>query len=185
LEIELNRETHTYNPDLPSVTEILKDAGLIDGTWWHPEALLRGQYVHEICEYFDEGKLDWDSVDPRLSGYLEAYIDFRRETPMQGAWVEISRRSKDWLYAGTPDRVIVDRPRAIYDLKTGQPERWHGLQLAAYVQMLDDPYSYRRFGLYLKPNGRWRLKEYPRADFRGDLNTFQAALNLYYWKWRK
>ena len=53
--IKLDRETHTYTPNLPSVTEILRSVGLIDATWYTEEARQRGTAVHLACEYWDSG----------------------------------------------------------------------------------------------------------------------------------
>lgn len=182
--IELNRATHTYSPNLPSVTQILKSAGMIDLQWFTEEARERGKAVHLACEYYDQEDLDLDSVDPRIQGYLKGYIKYRIVEGTDYEKIEIPHIDKSGLYAGTPDRIIVVRPRALTDIKTGQPEEWHGVQLAAYLNMLDDPFSYSRFGLYLRNDGTYSLKEFPRADYVHDLNIFISALNIYNWKAR-
>lgn len=168
---------------LPRVTKILADAGLVDTTWFTAEGCERGQMVHLACQYLDEGDLDEDSLDPALMGYVEAYKSFRAQ---QGAceweWIECPRQDPMGLYRGTPDRIVIVRPRSLWDLKGGAPLRWHAIQTAAYVNMLPDPYSYRRFGLYLKPNGQYSVREYPRADYQRDLNVFMSALTLHNWR---
>ena len=52
-------ETHIYTVDgevLPSVTQILKDMGFIDVTWFNDYARERGSLVHKIIE--SEGEND-------------------------------------------------------------------------------------------------------------------------------
>jgi hypothetical protein len=179
--IELDRETHIYTPNLPSVTEILKSAGMIDTTWYTEEARQRGSAVHLACEYWDLGDLEEDSVDPAIAGYLQSYIAFRQT---QGSavpeWIEMPLMDKSGTYAGTPDRILVARPRALWDLKTGACQHWHRYQSAAYVNCLDDPFSYSRFGIYLRQNGNLpEVREFPKKEYMADLSIFMAALTIY------
>lgn len=168
--------------NLPRVTEILKSTGLIDTTFFTEAGRERGTAVHLACQYLDENDLDLDSLDPALWGYVDAYRDFRQQVAMDGAWIEMPQTDPRGLYRGTPDRVLVARPRAIWDIKTGPPMRWHALQLSAYVNMLEDPYGYGRFGVYLKHDGKYSIKEYQKNEYQRDLNVFLSALNIYTWK---
>ena len=178
---------------LPRVTEILQGAGLIDTTWFTDEGCLRGTAVHAACHYLDEGDLDEDSLDPALRGYVEAYKKYWQDigplgngvgNPHKWEWIECPKQDPLGLYRGTPDRIAVVRPRELWDIKTGGALRWHPIQLAAYVNMLDDPYAYRRFGVYLKADGSYSVHEYPRTDYQRDLAVFMAALTLYNWRHR-
>lgn len=184
--ITLDRETHTYSNNLPSVTEILRSTGLIDASWFTPEARERGRAVHMACEFYDQGDLDEDVLDPAIAGYVEAYKSYRAYIGLASSheWIEMPMQDKTGVYAGTPDRVLSVRPRGIIDIKSGAPMAWHGIQLAAYVNMLDDPFSYSRFGLYLRQDGKFRLKEYPKSEYMADLSIFQSALNIHYWRQR-
>jgi len=169
--------------ELPRVTDILKEAGLIDVSWLTPEGRDRGSYVHQACQFYDEGDLDESTVDSAIAGYLDGYKKFRRESSIESwDWIECPQQDPRGLYRGTPDRIIDVRPRAVWDPKTGSPVPCTALQLAAYVNMLPDPYSYRRFALYLKPNGTYTVVEFPREQYAHDLSIFMAALNIYYWR---
>jgi hypothetical protein len=137
------------NLQLPRVTEVLVGAGLIDTTFMTEAGRERGTAVHLACQYLDENDLDMDSVDPALVGYLDAYRDFRQQVAMDGSWIEMPQQDPKGLYRGTPDRILVDRPRCIYDLKSGAPQPSTALQLAAYVHMMPDEYSYGRYAVYL------------------------------------
>jgi hypothetical protein len=184
--IELDRETHTYSNGLPSVTDILRSAGLIDASWFTPQAWMRGRAVHLACEYYDQGDLDEETIDPEIAGYLEAYKRYRACAGQAGnnEWIEIPRQDKMGTFAGTPDRVIAARPKGIIDIKTGAPQPWHRIQLAAYVSMMDDPFGYSRLGLYLRPDGSYKVREYPKSEYISDLSIFQAALTIHYWRQR-
>jgi hypothetical protein len=180
--IQLDRETHKYSPNLPSVTQILKSVGIIDDSFYTEEGRERGKLVHLACEYYDQGDLDEESLDPQIKGYVDAYKNFRALTKWEFEWIEIPLSDKAHLYAGTPDRVLLSRPRRLVDLKSGEFQRSHPIQLAAYVAALGDPFSYSRYGLYLKNDGNFSIREFPKAEFMADLSIFNSALNLYYWK---
>ena len=168
---------------LPSVTEILQDVGIIDATWFTPEACERGSNVHRICQLHDEKDLVEGSVDPSLKGYYAAYQKYLAESGIDvWSWIECPAMDPLLTYRGTSDRLATARPRILLDLKTGAPLPWHALQLAAYVNMLADPYSYDRVGLYLRDNGTYSLKHYPKGNYAADLRVFMASLTLYNWR---
>lgn len=169
----------TPNNNLPRVTGILAAAGLIDTQWFTENACDRGTAVHRACQYFDEGALDWSTVGPEIEGYVRAYGQWRQDSglTMEG-WIECPMKDPRGLYCGTADRILTARPRWLVDLKTGGHFPWHALQLAAYVNMLPDPYSYRRLTVYLAADGKYTVKEYPRAEYAADLAVFMSALNV-------
>lgn len=168
---------------LPRVTEILKAAGLIDTQWLTDAGRDRGTYVHQACQFYDEGDLDESTLDPAIAGYVLAYKVFRDDSPIgDWDWVECPMHDPLGLYRGTEDRIVERRPRQLWDIKTGCQVPSTALQLAAYVNMLDDPYSYRRFAVYLKPTGQYKVVEYPRENYARDLRVFMSALNLYQWR---
>ena len=178
-ELTFDEKAHEYRMgerSLPSVTAILKDAGLIDTRFFNDYAMTRGTFVHQACEMLDLGTLDEDTLDPALFGYVGAYKKFRAECPM--VWTEIEHMRADSVlgYAGTPDRV---GDRTVLDIKTGQKQPWHGFQLAAYTMLaLNAPLNTltKRLGLYLKDDGTYKLERYQdRADF----DVFKAALIIY------
>ena len=167
---------------LPRVTEILKSAGLIDTAFMTEDGRERGSMVHLACQYMDEGDLDPESVDETLAGYLEAYRDFRQQQGDKAMWIELPLQDPKGLYRGTTDRVLTDRPRALYEIKTSVSCPWARYQTAAYVAMLPDPFSYSRYGVFLKPNGKYSIREYPKTEYVKDLNVFMAALAIFYAK---
>lgn len=181
MNIHLDPETHTYACDgvvYPSVTQILKDEGFIDATWFTDYARDRGILVHRITHWYDTDELDMESVDPALGGYLEAWIRFREESGFDPQIIEQSLASHTHRFAGTPDRVgILNGNLAIPDIKSGAIQPWTGLQLAGYEVLYGQRVN--RFGVQLTDDGKYKL--IPFTD-RNDRGVFLAALATWWWK---
>lgn len=181
--LTFDAEKHLYRLDgqaLPSVTQVLQGVGLIDRTWFTEYARTRGTYVHEAARLFDENDLDWESLDPAIRMYVLAYCDFRATTNWPLSDIELPVASATYGYAGTIDRVFNTTPiRTVIDIKTGQPEPWHDLQLAAYAAALGEPC--KRVGLYLSDDGKWTTKTYSE---RAAESVFLSALAIFNWKAR-
>lgn len=146
---------HGYTLDgvpLISVTQVLKNRGLIDTSHFTEESRLRGTAVHEAIHFLNEGDLDWSTVDERLVGYLKAYQKFLRETDFQPIGSELCMGSSAG-YGGTLDAFGPFGPRgdrmAIVDYKTGSHQPAYHVQLAAYHDLLLDPVNSRELGLKL------------------------------------
>lgn len=173
-------EKHEYRYNgliVPSVTRLLKWAGLIDETWfsdWHGE---RGRLIHLACQYYDEGTLDMSSVHPEIAGYLESYIKWREagrhikileiEAPVfnEGCW-----------YAGTLDRAVaIDDNPAIIDIKSGAYQPWHGLQLVGY-QYAEDIFC-ERYSLYLDGGGS--MAKLRKHEDSSDIDVFLSIAQAY------
>lgn len=153
---------------LISVTQVLTLAGRIDPTWFTEEACWRGSMVHHLTEQLDRGA-EIDPIPPGLEGYMDAYWSFLQVCRPAYAHVELEVQDAALELGGRIDRIFaslfgVPEP-GMLDIKTGPEQEWHGYQLAAYNRM--EPTG-ARYGLYLKKNGRWRLKQYtdPMDDRR-------------------
>lgn len=187
-------EKHRYFVDgkpYPGVTEILKDCGIIDDSWYTDQASLRGTHIHKACQYIDEKCLDRDTVDPLYLPYLRAYEKFLDECRPEWYKIEHKVFHKELGYCGTLDRWgHMFGFDVLLDIKSGAPQKWVGCQLFSYDQAVtsmalsgswDLPLLLvqKRYGLYLLKDGNYVLKEYGnRNDWRG----FGAALNV--WKWK-
>lgn len=164
---------------LLSVTQILQRAGLIDTTWYTPESATRGRYVADATAMYDAGELDQDELDPALKPYVEAWAAFRLQAPFVIEQAEQPLHSEIYGFAGTPDRVgLMGGAPCVLDIKTGAPERWHALQLAAYSMLIGIP-GLQRFGLYLSADGKWTSRRYSDPN---DEQVFLSALALVNWK---
>lgn len=166
-----------YGVEWPSVTEVLKLAGLIDDQWFTEHSAWRGSVVHKCCEYEDFEDLDEGSVDERIAGYLEAWRKFKRETGYQPVSTEKIVRDDNLRIIGRLDGVgeMAGEVMAVVDRKTGAVSKATALQTAAYTACLEKPLMYRRFAVALKSDGKYSMIEFPRADYRRDLQRWTAA----------
>lgn len=184
-------DTHTYRLDgqvIPSVTEVLYAEGFIDKTWYTDYGRDRGRIVHKVCHFHDVGILDEDSVDPVIVPRWEAYKKFLKETGFKVIMSEKPVYSLKYKFGAIPDKFgLLFGKHADIDLKTGTLEPWIALQTAAQVIALReygnygdaDPGVINRFGLQLRDDGDYRLKEY--KDWH-DTQMFLSALACYQWK---
>lgn len=174
--------THQYFMDgkeVPSVTAILKAAGLYDEDYFTEESRARGSYVHKACLYHLQDDLVED-MPAEYRGYVEAFKLFMAESECKPILeqCEVPLFSHIFRYGGTPDMPCMFKGRkSLVDIKTGAEAPTTGVQLAGYVQLMDTLSD--RYALYLKADGKYKLKPY--VD-RKDIQIFNAALTLYHWR---
>lgn len=189
---------------LPSVTQVLKACGISrDWSDINPDVLENkraiGQAAHMAAHYYDEGSLRPESVDDRVTPYLQAWIDFRAMTGFVPALLETPLHHPGLWFAGALDRAgcfskfTSCDPRDLYvvDIKTGDPTdagaQW---QTAAYSELLSvnlsksSPFyasvDFRlrpRYSVHLFPDGRYKLTCYP--DTLRDWTHFTHALSTF------
>lgn len=183
--LRFDADQHRYwlgDRELPSVTTVLKSAGLIDTSHYTAgDAALRGTYVHEAVAMTN---LDEDALDSCLRGYVKAWRVFMEENVVAITFKEERVCHPTYSYAGTYDCLgTLDGEWWLLDVKTGVHERWHGLQTAAYMDCI--PYTgkhLRRGAVHLKPDGTYKMVVHADPD---DLTVFRAALNIYHWKGKR
>jgi len=192
-QLEFNEAEHAYyvgGERLLNVTQVLAELGMVDTRFFTEEARLRGQAVHLACQYDDEGVLNEDDLDPVLAPYLEAWRRFVADYEFEAELIEKRLWSAAYRYAGTVDRVGkarianngADKRRVAIDLKTGAALPAYPLQLAGYVNLLDEPTSYLRLKVELKPTGKYKVWEYPITTYARDLNVFLSGVGVLQWK---
>lgn len=172
--------------DWPHVTGVLKGVGLIDTTFLSEFGRDRGTAVHQATALDDVADLDEGSVDPHVAPYLAAWRRFRAESsPITFPKIEHRVRHELYGYLGTADRVARFRGSDwVIDLKTGGPEPWHALQLAAYALAYLGRTSLAGSGVrcaavYLRDDATYRFMPY--EDY-SDGDAWLVALSLYNWK---
>ncbi len=179
-----NEEDHSYfwnEEQVPSVTQIITDTGLINTQFYTLDAQERGKLVHKACEFMDYDDLDFASLDPVIEPYVMAYKNFKEETGFKAELIEKSVYHKEFNYAGTLDRTgTMDGRRVLIDLKTSKSiDRIVGLQLAAYEMALYDLSFLDRYALQLKQDGTYLLHPFKESS---DRLAFEGACKLYHWK---
>ena len=182
--LQFRAEDHSYHVNgvrLPSVTEILKDIGLIDTSYFKPEHSERGTTVHEATQFWDETGMEDDTIPQDLLGYLEAWKKFREETGFTPTHIEQSLHSPQG-YAGTVDRIGKTNKinPILLDIKSGPPQPWHRLQLAAYSLMAKHELKipiWECWGVHLKKDGKYSVETYrsieDSADWLSVLRVYQ------------
>lgn len=181
--------SHTYTVDgrrVPSVTQVLELAGLVDKTWFTDFGRDRGTYVHEMLELDDQGDLNEDALDPQLVPYLTAW---RACCAAAGAaWTHIEHRMADATVgvAGTADRIgTFAGSVTIADIKSGHPEDYIAIQLGGYAYLAEltgtvpSAKRVKRIGVFVRGDGSYRVVEYPD---RRDIDIFRAALAVAQWR---
>ena len=187
-------DSHRYElngKELPSVTQVLREAGLIDEQWYNDFSRDRGSVVHLATEFLDDDQLDEDSVDERIKPYLDAYRQFKIDSGFEplpivdqvtGCEVisEAHRFQPKYGYAGTIDRIgmLKSGRKAVIDIKTGAAHATHRLQLAAYQALLDKPGEYARLVVGLKKDGKYSVTEFKLTDYPVDFGVFAACLQV-------
>lgn len=151
------------------------------------EAAARGTAVHNACEDYLNGK----EIDGTNSSYGD---EFNKRMMSFESWVkninpeiialEHNMYHPDVAFSGTFDILanIPGKGLSVIDIKTGQPNESHILQLTAYKLLWDTLYPdykiKRLYGLYLK--GTWISKVEPLfKEYKYMPEMLEAAITLY------
>lgn len=165
--------THEYTIRgriVPSVTQVLDRAGLVDASWYTPAAAQRGTYVHEVCALFDRDELDWESIDESLKGYVTGWAKFRRLMPAKFDVIEEPFWSEEHCFGGTIDRAWNG---IIGDIKTGAFPDWLALQLGGYSILRPATFA---CGIRLSSDGKFSMKNIAPYELGLARKQFLAAL---------
>lgn len=182
--IEFAPAEHTYTiggRPLISVTQAMKESGLIDTRWFTEWAAQRGSRIHRAVQLLCEDDLDEESVDFNDRPYLEAYKKFAAEKNWRPFGTELHVWDEGRGFAGTLDGVgDLDRKATIVDYKTGPPTRAVGIQLTGYAIALkatSGQIAQRLVAVHLKPDGNYRMTSYAFEP-----TVFLACLTVAQWK---
>ncbi len=190
--IEFDEEKHKYYVDgveKPSVTTIL---GYVTADHYGQinEAVLRqaaqrGSDVHEACQMIDYGCEA--EVDPVTAPYVEAYLQFLND--YRPKWDEIEQKHySERGFCGTVDRMgTLNYKPCVLDIKTtGSPTKMQYLvyaaQLVAYSMFYEDGADFKRYILFLKKDGKYRLvdaDEYAEKHGMMPFFVWHKCLDLY------
>lgn len=196
---------HRYTLDgrhVPSVTQILKSAGLIDfdhvPIYTLAVAMERGRHVHAAIHFYNERDLDvarFEREFPECAGYLRGWISFCEQRRFVPVLNEHRIASRALRVAGTADCFgVLDGEAVLLDFATGRPEDVaKDLQTAAYLGLalewaadpdaddhalqvfLDEHRSVARCGVALRRDATFTIERYADpADFRHFLTLVDA-----------
>jgi|ERR1051325_11029741 hypothetical protein len=183
--LTLDKELHIYRYGdqlVPSVTEILKGAGLVDDRWFTEQGRWRGSVVHLACWYDDQGDLDEQSINEEVMAHVRAWRKFRAETGFTPTSIEEPIFNELMSYAGTPDRVggLGDGRPCVADLKSGASSKTTRYQTVAYAACLPSPRKYTRMEVRTMANGNYSLKVFPPSDYQKDIATWASIVDMYH-----
>lgn len=181
MELFYDDALHMYLIDgeiVPGLTDIFVSLGIINKRWYTEQSRGRGELVHKITELYDQGTLDESTVDPALTGYLEAYKLFLSDFKPEILEIELPVGHKALKYGSKIDRVMqLVNGKALVDIKSGTKERWHGLQLTAQRMAYSPKRPMLLYDLYLKESGKYDPEPKEYID-----NIWLSAINIYNWK---
>jgi hypothetical protein len=172
--IDFNPAKHEYRDGgtvIPSVTQILKTAGIIDDRFYTVQARDRGTNAHSLCEQYAKGKC----VDATVP-YVNAFALWKAETGAETLSVETTiDHSIDGLrYCGRYDLLAEIRGKPVLiDIKTGYPAAWHSIQMAAYALAVNPAFC---MVLYVKDNGAYKERYLTPRELVNGIAQWKDAL---------
>ncbi len=201
-QLDFDAATHTYRIDgmiVPSVTQLLEDAGLIpDYSAISPRVLqharARGIHVDACCDLLDEDALDWSSVHPEAVPYVEAWARFCADAGYAPAGGQVPLYHPGYRYAGTADSigtlggawVVVERKATMrmaptYALQTAGyalPGLWTAPVGGGRLAPAGWP-APARLGVQLRRDGTYLVVPYDDVE---DLSAFLGVVALHRWR---
>lgn len=195
---------HEYRLDgvlVPSVTQALKLAGLIDLRWFTADDAALGTAVHAVCEQIDVVRQHGATVnvfdcieaarvqladqryalprlmldDSRAQARADAYARLVRDEQIEYAGIEVMTAHQQLRYGCRMDRVVARLRGAggVLEIKPPTAADWHGVQLALY--QLAQPCG-PRWRARLGDNGRAQLDRMTNADdYRIGIDAIRQA----------
>lgn len=182
LSVDSEHIYHLGGKVIPGVTEIIDSSGLIPNFAKKEDYRLRGQYVHFAMALFGRGRLDWQTLDPRILGYVLSGAKFYEEMEFKPTVIETPDYHPDYLYGFTIDALGESRIGLLLpDWKTGKamlPAT--RLQLAAYREGTRHKHGqkFRTVVVELDEGGGTPSLKF-LGNERADWNDFLSCLNVY------
>lgn len=172
-DMEYNEEKHEYSENgiiIPGVTTVMKDVGIIDYSIFATPG--RGTRIHKIMENSIKNILDWNNITDEEIELIHRFKEITECFRFKDA--EIKLHNTIYNYAGTADFMGGD---CVGELKTGKPEKWHELQLSAYVYA-----AKLEKGVLIYLNEKNPIKVYSKSDLKNAFRHFLCALDVYTFK---
>lgn len=177
-------DNHIYRIDgkpIDGLTSTIKESGLIRGSdEWYMD---RGTKIHLATQYYDEGTLDEDTVDPQIKGYLESWKRFRKDQKYEPKKIEY-QIYHPLLMVGT----TIDRLPGPIDLKSGVSEPWHILQIAMQWEAIKESGLYHYdtdepMDVYLDGDGGPpKIRSYKYLELKEAFKVYTSMLYFLRWK---
>lgn len=175
--LTFDEEQHAYYADgvrIPSVTQVIRPVAFdYDAIPAHilQHAAARGTAVHLATEFYDDGDLDEDSVDPEILPYVEAWRLFRKDSGFVVERSEVRVHSPKHQYAGTVDCIGSIRGRRVMVEKKTTATLWPStaIQVTAYYKAHNETAAHAErvrsaCSVWLRCDGTYRFDAYDVGD---------------------
>ena len=175
-----DEKIHRYffnDQELPSVTQIVSNIcnPFQPGNEWH---LHRGSMIHLAINIFLSKKLNEESVDPRIRGYLESAKKAIKELNIHPVLIEAPLYHSLLLFAGTPD--LLTDSNTLIDWKSGGHTETSEPQLGGYASLLEaSNYPVKKAYEITLDEKRYKIFEYKPHHCK---SIFHAMLTIFNWK---
>jgi hypothetical protein len=137
-----------------SVTQVMTRYGFLDVRWIKPYYLERGTLVHEYCVLRMQGWLDWATVREDCIPFVKTFERLVWQLGLEYVDSERPCYSPQFDICGTFDiKALWDGRKTVVELKTGDFDMYHGIQLCSYEEMLGGEIE-DVLGLSLKEEGK-------------------------------
>jgi len=181
--IQFDPETHTYTINgriYPSVTQIIKGV-LGDELWYKDWYAGRGRAIHQAIHYLVKNRLNYDSLDERIVGQIEAFKKFLVETGFTVLESEIQMYSNTYQFAGTADLILSDKASNLIlaDIKSSIESKVD-LQLAGYSILYGSSRIKQFCAVGLSEDGNYKMRWV--KDIKIAERVFMSCLTVYNWK---
>lgn len=150
--------------------------------FYAPGAAERGTDLHDIFALLVGHSQGWcEQPDipecyARQADGIRRWIDAAKPQPMA---LERSFKHKTLRYAGRMDYIgMLGQDFGVLDLKTGQPAKWHAMQVRAYKELVHE--AKKMWILYLGDDGTY--KQVPAKPQARDWAAFQNGLSILTWR---
>ena len=142
---EYDDDVHAYflvedenRTEFPSVTQLLKEYGLVDDTYYNEKARKRGSDVHIFTARLDDAS-NVLTIPEDIQLYINQYLRFLSDVNPQWTQIETPLISQKLGFGGTFDRLgYINDKYVLVDIKTGALPKWVGLQLTMYARLIID-----------------------------------------------
>ena len=142
---EYDDDIHSYflvegeiRTEFPSVTQLLKEYGLVDDTYYNEKACKRGSDVHMFTARLDDTS-NILTIPEDIRPYIDQYARFLSDINPQWTQIETPLISQKLGFGGTFDRLgYINDKYVLVDIKTGTLPKWVGLQLTMYARLIID-----------------------------------------------
>lgn len=188
--LTFNPENHEYRLDgvvIPSVTQILKSAGLSNFDGVSQELLERnarfGTAVHKAIELKCQGNLDESTVDEALIPYINAFELFMDTYGFKPERHEVCDYHPNYRFGYTIDAIgtTADGKKAVVDIKTGQPKPADEIQVFGGYSLGEKADKY--IIVYLSPDD-FKTNVCGKATGKSQ-NIFLSALTIHNYRKEK